>query len=45
MAPDERRDYEEHLLTCARCRQDVDELSPAAEALRMASPPAGWPGS
>jgi anti-sigma-K factor RskA len=39
MAPDEREDFEGHMATCAACRQEVDELRPAAEALPMASPP------
>jgi anti-sigma-K factor RskA len=39
MAPDEREAFEGHLATCATCREDVDELRPAAEALPMASPP------
>ena len=39
MAPDERARFESHLATCATCREEVDELRPAAEALPMASPP------
>jgi anti-sigma-K factor RskA len=39
MAADERADFEGHLATCAACREEVDELRPAAEALPMASPP------
>ena len=39
MAPDERRDYEDHLGGCAICRREVEELEPAALALPMASPP------
>jgi anti-sigma-K factor RskA len=39
MAPDERDEFEGHLATCAACRQDVEELRPAAAALPMASPP------
>jgi anti-sigma-K factor RskA len=39
MAPREREEFETHLATCAACREDVDELRPAAEALPMASPP------
>jgi anti-sigma-K factor RskA len=39
MAPDERTEFESHMATCPACRQDVDELRPAAEALPMASPP------
>jgi hypothetical protein len=38
MSVAEREDFEEHLSTCATCRQEVDELRPAAEALPMASP-------
>jgi anti-sigma-K factor RskA len=39
MAPDERTDFEGHLATCPACRQEVDELRPAAEALPMAALP------
>jgi anti-sigma-K factor RskA len=39
MPLDERDNFERHLAGCAACRQDVDELRPAAEALPMASPP------
>jgi anti-sigma-K factor RskA len=39
MAPDERAAFESHMATCTTCRQDVDDLQPAAEALPMASPP------
>jgi anti-sigma-K factor RskA len=39
MAPDERAEFEGHLAGCDACRQEVDELRPAAEALPMASPP------
>jgi anti-sigma-K factor RskA len=39
MAPDERADFEAHMAACPACRQEVDELRPAAEALPMASPP------
>ena len=39
MAGREREEFEGHLATCAICRDDVDELRPAAEALPMASPP------
>jgi anti-sigma-K factor RskA len=39
MTPDERADFESHMAKCASCRQDVEELRPAAEALPMASPP------
>jgi len=35
----ERAAYEAHLVACAECREEVDELRPAAEALPMASPP------
>ena len=39
MAPGEREEFERHLATCAACREDVEELRPAAEALPMAAPP------
>jgi anti-sigma-K factor RskA len=39
MDPSEREAYEAHLVTCSQCREEVDELLPAAEALPMASPP------
>jgi anti-sigma-K factor RskA len=39
MAPEERAQYETHLATCPACREEVDDLRPAAEALPMASPP------
>ena len=39
MAPDERADFEAHLATCPACRQEVEELRPAADALPMAAPP------
>jgi anti-sigma-K factor RskA len=39
MTPRERDEFEHHLATCPACREDVDELRPAAEALPMASPP------
>ena len=39
MAAAEREEFESHLSTCAICREEVDELQPAAEALPMASPP------
>ena len=39
MPASERDEYEAHLTTCAVCREEVDELRPAAEALPMASPP------
>jgi anti-sigma-K factor RskA len=45
MAPDERDEFEGHLATCATCRDDVDELRPAADALPMASPPLLPPAS
>ena len=38
MAVAEREEFEAHLSTCAICREEVDELQPAAEALPMASP-------
>ena len=39
MTATERDEFERHLATCPACREDVDELRPAAEALPMASPP------
>jgi anti-sigma-K factor RskA len=39
MPPDEREEFESHLVTCEACRDEVDELRPAAEALPMASQP------
>jgi anti-sigma-K factor RskA len=45
MAPDEREEFEGHLATCTTCREDVDELRPAAAALPMASPPMLPPAS
>jgi anti-sigma-K factor RskA len=39
MPADERERFEAHLETCPECREEVDELRPAAEALPMASPP------
>jgi anti-sigma factor RsiW len=38
MAVAERQEFEAHLSTCEVCREEVDELRPAAEALPMASP-------
>ena len=38
LAVAEREQFEEHLSTCAICREEVEELQPAAEALPMASP-------
>ena len=38
MASAERDEFEAHLATCAVCREEVDELRPAADALPMASP-------
>ena len=38
MAVAEREEFEAHLSTCEICREEVDELQPAAEALPMASP-------
>jgi hypothetical protein len=35
----ERDEFEAHLATCVVCREEVDELRPAADALPMASPP------
>jgi len=43
MAPDEREQFEAHLVTCTICSGEVDELRPAAEALPMASPPMAPP--
>jgi anti-sigma-K factor RskA len=39
MTARERDEFEHHLALCPTCREDVDELRPAAEALPMASPP------
>lgn len=39
MPADERAQFETHLATCTACREEVDDLRPAAEALPMASPP------
>jgi anti-sigma-K factor RskA len=39
MTPRERTEFEAHLAICPNCREDVDELRPAAEALPMAAPP------
>ncbi|HEX5622250.1 MAG TPA: anti-sigma factor [Solirubrobacteraceae bacterium] len=39
MTATERDEFERHLAMCPTCREDVDELRPAAEALPMASPP------
>jgi anti-sigma-K factor RskA len=39
MPDGERRRYEGHLADCAICREEVDELRPAAEALPVAAPP------
>jgi anti-sigma-K factor RskA len=38
MAVAEREEFEAHLSSCETCREEVDELRPAAEALPMASP-------
>jgi anti-sigma-K factor RskA len=35
----EQNEFELHLATCATCREEVEELRPAAEALPMASAP------
>jgi anti-sigma-K factor RskA len=43
MAPDERDEFEAHLVSCTICSGEVDELRPAAEALPMASPPMAPP--
>jgi anti-sigma-K factor RskA len=39
MPADERAQFETHLATCTACREEVDDLRPAAEALPMAAPP------
>jgi len=39
MPADERAQFETHLATCTACREEVDDLRPAAAALPMASPP------
>ena len=39
MPAGERDEFETHLSACAVCREEVDELWPAAAALPMASPP------
>jgi anti-sigma-K factor RskA len=39
MPSGERDEFEAHLATCVVCREEVDELRPAAETLPMASPP------
>jgi anti-sigma-K factor RskA len=39
MPPDERDGFEAHLASCPACREEVEELRPAAEALPMAAPP------
>jgi anti-sigma-K factor RskA len=38
MAVAEREEFEAHMTTCAICREEVEELQPAADALPMASP-------
>jgi anti-sigma-K factor RskA len=38
MAVVEREEFEAHLSTCQICREEVEELRPAADALPMASP-------
>jgi anti-sigma-K factor RskA len=38
MAVAEREEFEAHLSSCEICREEVDELQPAADALPMASP-------
>jgi len=43
MAPDEREQFEIHLVACTICSSEVDELRPAAQALPMASPPMAPP--
>jgi anti-sigma factor RsiW len=39
----ELRSYESHLAECPICREEVDELRPAAEAIPMSSPPMAPP--
>lgn len=39
----ERREFEAHLTTCARCREDVAELRFVADALPLAVPPVPVP--
>jgi len=39
MPADERLQFEQHLVNCATCQAEIDELLPAVEALPMASPP------
>jgi anti-sigma factor RsiW len=39
MPEDERHDYEAHVARCPLCREEVEQLRPAAEAIPMASPP------
>src|SRR5437868_2617621 len=45
LAPEERREFEEHLRSCEACRADLAELTDAAAALAYAAeapaPPAG----
>jgi anti-sigma-K factor RskA len=41
--PSDLEDFEEHLATCARCREEVAELSGAAAALAYAVPPVAPP--
>lgn len=41
---DARREIEAHLLTCADCRAERDEIAPLAEALRGVDPDALAPG-
>ena len=43
MPPGERQRYELHLNECEICREEIEELRPAAEALPVASPPIAPP--
>jgi anti-sigma-K factor RskA len=45
MPEDERRQYEAHLEGCELCREEVEDLRPAAEALPVASMPIAPPAS
>lgn len=45
MPGDEREAFERHLEGCATCREEVEELLPAARALPMASPPVAPPAA
>lgn len=43
--PSDQDAFEEHLATCARCREEVAELAAVAGALACAAPPAALPRS